>query len=89
MNQGWKCIHSKSTKRWQCSIGRRTAASFEDREKDIPDWSHTFTEGLVEGESGSSGSAGETLPIRGVFDVAGVNMAIRKDVVQKIRITMN
>ena len=34
----------------------------EDRLQDLPDWLQPFTEGLVERESGSSGSAGETTP---------------------------
>ena len=33
-----------------------------DRWRNFPDWLQPFTEGLVEGESGSSGSAGETFP---------------------------
>ena len=33
-----------------------------DREQDIPVWLQPFTEGLVEGASGSSSSAGETIP---------------------------
>ena len=35
-----------------------------DREQDLPDWRHPFTEGLVEAEaeSGSSGRAGGTIP---------------------------
>ena len=32
------------------------------REQDTPDWLERFTEGLEEGGSGSSGSAGETIP---------------------------
>ena len=34
----------------------------ETRQHDIPDWLQPFTEGLVEGASVSSGSAGETIP---------------------------
>ena len=46
----------------QCrgSIERPTADSFS-REQDIPDWFQPFTEWLVEGDSRSSDSAGETI----------------------------
>ena len=33
-----------------------------DRKRDLPDWPQPFTEGLVHGECGSSGNAGETIP---------------------------
>ena len=33
-----------------------------DREQEIPDWFQPFTEGLVDGASVTSGSAGETIP---------------------------
>ena len=42
-------------------VGRAPTAS-GDREQGIPDWLHSVTEELVEGESGSSGIAGETIP---------------------------
>ena len=37
-------------------------AALGDREQDVPDWLQPFTAGVVEGKSGSSGSAGETIP---------------------------
>ena len=42
--------------------GDRPPTALGDREQDIPDWLPPFTEGLVEGESGSSGSVGESIP---------------------------
>ena len=42
--------------------GDRPPIASGDREQDIPDWLQPFTEGLVEGESGSPDSAGETIP---------------------------
>ena len=44
------CRH-KSLKRCRRSIGHRAPTASGDREQDIPDWLHPFTEGLVEGES--------------------------------------
>ena len=41
--------------------GDRPPTASGDREQDIPDWLQSFTEGPVEGTSGSSGSAGETI----------------------------
>ena len=40
--------------------GGRALTGSGDGEQDIPDWLKPFTEGLVAGESGSSGSAGAT-----------------------------
>ena len=37
-------------------------AASGNREQDLPDWRQPFTEGLEEGESVSSSSAGETIP---------------------------
>ena len=37
-------------------------AASVDREEDLPDSLQPFTDGLIERESGSSGSAGETIP---------------------------
>ena len=37
-------------------------AASGDREQDIPDWLQPLTEGLVEGESGSSGTARKKNP---------------------------
>ena len=38
--------------------GDQPPTASEDQEQDIPDWLQPFTEGLEEGESGSSSSAG-------------------------------
>ena len=41
---------------------RSRAEASGDWEQDLPDWLELCTEGLVEGESGSSSSAHETIP---------------------------
>ena len=40
----------------------RVPTTSGDQKQEILDWLQPFTEGLVEAESGSSGSAGETIP---------------------------
>ena len=46
----------------QAASGDQAPTASGDREQDLPDWLQPSTEGLVEGESLSSGSVGETIP---------------------------
>ena len=46
----------------EAASGDRAPTASGDREYDIPRWLQPFKEGLAEGEAGSSGSAGETIP---------------------------
>ena len=46
----------------EAASGDRPTTAPGDREQDVLDWLQPFTEGLEEGASGSSGSAGETIP---------------------------
>ena len=46
----------------EAASGNRTPTGSGSREQDIPDWLQQFTDGLAEGEPGSSVSTGETIP---------------------------
>ena len=59
-------VDRSSLKRCHCSIGRPTAESYvrETQSKLFQTGLNSLTEGVVEGESGSSSSAGDTIPKR-------------------------
>ena len=59
--------------------GDRPPTASGDREQDTPHWLQPFTEGVVEGESGSSGSAGERVPTTPPGHIIPVRLKLKQD----------